>query len=77
MKDYLSGLLREKGTDLYRIKGVISVEGAPQRFVYQAVHMIFQGDFKEAWAEVRHLLRYFNKRTNEQTNEQKQRELEL
>jgi G3E family GTPase len=30
---------------------VISVEGAEQRFVYQAVHMIFQGDFTETWEE--------------------------
>lgn len=48
-QDYLSFLLREKGNDLYRIKGVIAIEGEPRRFVYQAVHMIFNGDFKDEW----------------------------
>lgn len=48
-QDFLQKLLRDMGNELYRIKGVISVEGAPERFVYQAVHMIFQGDFTEPW----------------------------
>ena len=38
-EEYLGKLLREKGNDLYRIKGVIAVAGAPERFVYQAVHV--------------------------------------
>ena len=38
-EEYLGKLLREKGNDLYRIKGVIAVAGASERFVYQAVHV--------------------------------------
>ena len=46
----LMGLMSiNQGNDLYRIKGVIAIEGEPRRFVYQAVHMIFNGDFKEEW----------------------------
>lgn len=42
-------LLREKGTDIYRMKGVLSINAAEERFVYQAVHMIFTGNFMERW----------------------------
>ena len=45
-------MLINQGNDLYRIKGVIAIEGEPRRFVYQAVHMIFNGDFKEEWVNV-------------------------
>ena len=31
------------GTDLYRMKGVLNVQHATQKFVYHAVHMIFNG----------------------------------
>ena len=47
----LAWQLFHQGNDLYRIKGVIAVEGEPRRFVYQAVHMIFNGDFTDPWAD--------------------------
>jgi G3E family GTPase len=50
-QDFLQACLRDKGNDLYRIKGVIAIEGAEKKFVYQAVHMIFQGDFTDEWEE--------------------------
>lgn len=49
MQDWIGPLLQEKGADIFRMKGVLAVEGCEQRFVYQAVHMIFQGDFMEPW----------------------------
>jgi len=48
--EWTSGLLRNKGTDLYRMKGVLNVRFATQKYVYHAVHMIFNGDF-ETWDE--------------------------
>lgn len=48
---WLQTLLRNNGADLYRIKGIISVADVQERYVYQAVHMIFQGDFTERWAD--------------------------
>ena len=33
------------------MKGVLSIAHAPCRFVYHAVHMIFNGHFDEAWGE--------------------------
>merc|ERR1711907_366223 len=51
VNDWISDLLRTKGADIYRMKGVLAMSGAPQKFVYQAVHMIFDGKFDEAWED--------------------------
>ena len=45
----MSGLLQSKGADIFRMKGVLSIAHAETKFVYQGVHMIFNGDFTEAW----------------------------
>jgi len=34
-------LLKTKGQDLYRYKGILSVKGVDHKFVFQGVHMIF------------------------------------
>ena len=49
VQEWISGILQEKGTDIYRMKGVLSIAHAEERFVYQAVHMIFTGNFMEKW----------------------------
>ena len=36
---WISDILKTKGNDIYRMKGVIAISGAPNKFVYQAVHM--------------------------------------
>jgi G3E family GTPase len=48
---WVNYLLVNKGTDLYRMKGVLNVADSEERFMFQAVHMIFNGDFDEPWAE--------------------------
>ncbi|KAJ3412141.1 hypothetical protein HDV05_001179 [Chytridiales sp. JEL 0842] len=40
-------LMREKGTDLYRYKGVLPVKGMDEQFVFQGVHMLFGGAFSD------------------------------
>merc|ERR1712187_58465 len=35
----------------YRMKGVLAIENADEKFVYQAVHMIFNGNFEEPWGK--------------------------
>jgi G3E family GTPase len=55
----LNGWLREvlvnKGPDIFRMKGVLSIEGEPRRFVFQGVHMLFDGRADREWgAEQRH-----------------------
>jgi G3E family GTPase len=37
---WLSKLLRERGTDIYRMKGVFAIQGNPNRFIFQGVHML-------------------------------------
>ena len=47
VQDWVGWVLREKATDIYRMKGVLAIAHARQKFVYQAVHMIFNGNFEE------------------------------
>jgi G3E family GTPase len=47
----LEKLLTEQGQDILRAKGVIDIEGDDRRLVFQAVHMMLEGDFQRPWAE--------------------------
>ena len=49
LNHWIGLMMREKGADLFRYKGVINVAGHPQKFVFQGVHMLFSGDFTEPW----------------------------
>ena len=51
VNDWLGWLLSEKGTDIFRMKGVLHVHGEPRRFVFQGVHMLFDGQPDRPWAE--------------------------
>jgi len=50
IQEWISKILQERGADIFRMKGVLSIAHAQERFVYQAVHMIFNGSFMEPWA---------------------------
>ena len=49
LNDWIGGLLRTKGNDLYRTKGVLSVKGSDKRLVFQGVHMLFDAKFDRPW----------------------------
>jgi G3E family GTPase len=49
LNQWLSDLLRTKGPDIFRMKGVLSIQGADERFVFQGVHMLFDGRPDRAW----------------------------
>jgi G3E family GTPase len=49
LNDWISTLLREKGGDIYRMKGVLAVKGSPKRLVFQGVHMLFDAKFDREW----------------------------
>jgi G3E family GTPase len=51
IQSWMSSILKTKGADMYRMKGVLSVAHADNRFVFQAVHMLFDGNFMERWQE--------------------------
>jgi G3E family GTPase len=40
---WLSDLLRDKGADIFRMKGVLHLADNLNRFVFQGVHMLFDG----------------------------------
>jgi len=50
LNDWISWLLKEKGVDLFRSKGVLAVKGMKQKFVFQAIHMLFANSMEGAWA---------------------------
>ena len=49
LNEWISELLRTKGNDLYRMKGVLSVKGSEKRLVFQGVHMLFDAKFDREW----------------------------
>ena len=46
---WLDKLLAEQGPDILRAKGFIDVAGEDRRLVFQAVHMILEGDLQREW----------------------------
>ncbi|KAH9715386.1 CobW C-terminal domain-containing protein [Citrus sinensis] len=46
---WLGTLLMERCQDIYRMKGLLSVRGMNERFVFQGVHDIFQGSPDRMW----------------------------
>jgi G3E family GTPase len=49
LNDWIGSLLRTKGGDIYRMKGVLSVKGSTNRLVFQGVHMLFDAKFDRPW----------------------------
>jgi len=49
INDWLGWLLGTKGTDIFRMKGVLAVQGDDRRFVFQGVHMLFDGLPDRPW----------------------------
>ena len=49
LNDWISALLRTKGNDIYRMKGVLSVKGSAKRLVFQGIHMLFDAKFDREW----------------------------
>lgn len=46
---WISELLRTQGTDIFRMKGILNIAGEDNRFVFQGVHMIFDGRPDRLW----------------------------
>jgi G3E family GTPase len=46
---WLSDLVAERGPDLFRMKGIIQLQGEARRYVFQSVHMLLDGDFDRPW----------------------------
>lgn len=46
---WLRSLLTERGQNILRTKGILDVKNRDERLVFQAVHMVMEGDFQSAW----------------------------
>jgi len=46
---WLADLVAERGPDLFRMKGIIQLQGEERRYVFQSVHMLLDGDFDRPW----------------------------
>lgn len=66
LNEWMGVLLRNRGADIFRMKGVIAIKGRPRKFVFQGrlalclapprltppgVHMLFDGNGGAAWGE--------------------------
>ncbi len=49
ISDWLNDLLARKGADILRAKGIVAVLGEQRRLVFQAVHMLLEGDYQGDW----------------------------
>jgi G3E family GTPase len=48
---WLNELLQAQGPDILRAKGILDVKGEDRRLVFQAVHMILEGDLQRPWRD--------------------------
>ena len=51
VNDWLSYLLKSRGADIFRMKGVLSLRGEPRRYVFHGVHMVFDGQLERPWGD--------------------------
>jgi G3E family GTPase len=51
VNSWLSNLLRTQGPDIFRMKGVLSLKDQANRFVFQGVHMLFDGRPDRPWGD--------------------------
>jgi G3E family GTPase len=51
LSEWLGALLRAKGQDIFRMKGVLAVKGREMRFVFQGVHMLMDGRPDRPWGD--------------------------
>ena len=47
---WVQDLVATEGKDILRCKGILSFKDDPERFVFQGVHMILDGDHQRAWS---------------------------
>jgi G3E family GTPase len=51
LNNWLGELLQNKGADIFRMKGILNLKGASTRFVFQGVHMTFEGQADRPWKD--------------------------
>ena len=51
VNDWLGMLLNDRWQDLFRMKGVLAIEGCDDRYVFQGVHALFEGMPDRLWED--------------------------
>lgn len=51
LQDWIQTLMMKYNTELFRYKGVIAVKGMDSKFIFQGVHMLFNGAFASEWGD--------------------------
>jgi len=51
LNTWMGNLLQTKGTDIFRMKGVLSLQSSPQRLVFQGVHMLLDSRPDREWGD--------------------------
>ena len=49
LEAWLSATLEEHGEDIFRLKGVLALEGSSDKLVLQAVHCMYNAGFSGTW----------------------------
>jgi G3E family GTPase len=49
--NWLNNTLQAQGPDILRAKGIMDIGGENRRLVFQAVHMILEGDYQSEWRD--------------------------
>jgi G3E family GTPase len=50
LNEWLGELLSTKGVDIFRSKGILAIADEPRQYVFQGVHMLFDGTEGRPWA---------------------------
>ena len=48
---FIQNLTQAEGPNILRSKGILSLKDDPQRFVFQGVHMMLDGDHQREWKD--------------------------
>ncbi|MCM1983217.1 CobW family GTP-binding protein [Lyngbya confervoides] len=49
LNQWLGQFLQSQGPDIFRMKGILNIQGEANRFVFQGVHMLFDGRADRPW----------------------------
>ena len=49
VNNWMTELLKTQGQNIFRMKGILNIAGEDRRFVFQGVHMIFEGRPERLW----------------------------
>jgi G3E family GTPase len=47
--NWIRALIMERGTDIFRSKGILDIQGQSRRYIFQGVHMVMDSDWGTTW----------------------------